>query len=95
MCGVADKSIQASKEVREILKRSRKVKDIKFHFGAKEKLLMSYLADHKFITLSQFRSLAGISRYMASKTLILLVLANVLKIIPEEKEDFYYLKEYK
>ncbi|CAN5465280.1 hypothetical protein BH23BAC1_BH23BAC1_03140 [soil metagenome] len=91
---VADKSIQASKEVREILKRSRKVKDVKFHFGAKEKLLMTYLADHQYITLSQFQALAGISRYMASKTLILLVLANVLKIKPEEQEDLYLLKEH-
>jgi len=89
---VADKSVQASKEVREILKRSRKQKDIKFHFGEKERLLMSFLEEYKEITLTQFQKLAGISKYMASKTLVLLVLANVLIIKPNEKEDIYLLK---
>lgn len=91
---VADKSVQASKEVREILKRSRRQKDIKFHFGEKEKLLMSYLAENNEITLEKFQRLAGISRYMASKTLIILVLANVLKIKPNEKDDIYLLKSH-
>jgi predicted HTH transcriptional regulator len=89
---VADRSVQASKEVREILKRSRKQKDIKFHYGEKEQLLMSFLAKNDHITLEQFKNLAGISRYLASKTLIILVLANVLKIKPNEKEDIYLLK---
>lgn len=89
---VEDRSVQASKEVREILKRSRKVKDIKFNFGDKEKLLVSYLSDHEHITLKKFQSVAGISKYMASKTLILLTLANVLRIYPDEGEDLYFLK---
>ncbi|MDQ3394725.1 MAG: ATP-binding protein [Bacteroidota bacterium] len=89
---VADKSVQASREMREIMKRSRKKKDIKFNFGEKERMLMSYLAGNTEITLQQFQDLAGISRFVASKTLIILVLANVLKINPNEKEDIYLLK---
>jgi predicted HTH transcriptional regulator len=89
---VKDRSIQASKEIREILKRGRKNKDIRFNYGDKEKVLMQYLDQHKDITVAKFAEIAGLSRYMASKTLILLVLANVLKVIPTEKEDTYEIK---
>lgn len=90
---VEDRSIQASREIREILRRSRKNKDIKFHYGDKEKTLMEYLAIHKKITLKKFAEVAKLSKYRASRTLILLVLANVLKVVPQEKEDFYILRE--
>jgi hypothetical protein len=36
--------------------------------------------------------IASISRFIASRTLILLVLANVLQIMPREGEDFYLMK---
>ncbi|MGK7393672.1 MAG: AlbA family DNA-binding domain-containing protein [Candidatus Cyclobacteriaceae bacterium M3_2C_046] len=88
---VKDKSIQASREIREILRRSRKKKDIKFNFGDKEKLLMEYLDQHDFITVKQFAQVASLNQYQASRTLILLVLANVLKVIPQEKADLYRL----
>ena len=90
---VNDRSIQASREMREILRRSRKNKDIKFNFGDKEKLLMEYLDQHKHITVDQFAKLANLNSYKASRTLILLVLANVLKVLPREKEDFYLLNQ--
>lgn len=89
---VEDKSIKASKEVREILKRSNKEKDIKFTYGEKERLLIDYLDKHENITLSQFKKLANLSTYRASRTLILLVLANVLAIEPNDKDDLYRLK---
>lgn len=86
-----DKSLQASPEVWKILKRGRRQKDIQFTFGEKEKLLMEYLENHKQITLSQFTELAQLPRFRASHTLVLLVLANVLRIIPKEKEDVFML----
>jgi len=89
---VDDRSVQASKEIREILRRSRSGKNVKFHFGDKEKLLMQYLLEYDAITIKKFSLIAGISQYMASRTLILLVLANVLKVIPRELEDWYLLR---
>jgi len=86
-----DKSLQASPEVWKILKRGRRQKDIQFTFGEKEKLLMEYLEQHKRITLSRFAELAQLPRFRASHTLVLLVLANVLRIIPQEKEDIFML----
>lgn len=87
-----DKSLQASREMWQILRRKRKQKDIKFNFGEKEKLLMEYLDQHGFITVRQFAEAAQLPIRNASQTLVLLVLANVLKVIPKEKEDVFMLK---
>ena len=87
---VADRSIQASKEVREILRRRRRNKDIQFTYGDKERQLMEYLAEHHYITLPQFRQLARLNRYRAARTLVILVLANVLELIPQESGDDHY-----
>lgn len=88
---VEDKSIRASKEMLEIARRSIKKKDILFHYGEHERLLVRYLSDHHFITLSTFRQISGLKKFYASRKLILLVLANVLKITPQEHEDIYSL----
>ena len=90
---VEDKSIQASRELREILRRQQKPKDIRFSWGEKEQLLVQYLSEHPSITVQEFARLAGVSRHLASRTLVLLVLGNVLRIIPSEGEDQYTLKE--
>ncbi len=91
---VEDKSLQASREVREILKRNRNPKDIRFSYGEKEQKLMEFLNENETITLKEFRKVAGLSYFRASKTLVLLVLANVLEIIPREKEDIFKLRPY-
>jgi predicted HTH transcriptional regulator len=84
-----DQSIKASREMREIIRRSKQKKDIRFHYGEAEKQLMQYLEQQKTITLRQFQKLSNLNLFLASRKLILLVLANVLKITPTEKGDFY------
>jgi predicted HTH transcriptional regulator len=84
-----DQSIKASREMREIIRRSKQKKDIRFHYGEAEKQLMQYLEQQKTITLRQFQKLSNINLFLASRKLILLVLANVLKITPTEKGDLY------
>ena len=84
-----DKSIRASREVREIIKRRQKQRDIRFHYGEHERFLMQYLATNKTITLREFIDASGLKKYYASNKLILLVLANVLRIIPNERGDQY------
>ena len=88
---VNDQSIKASREMREIVKRSRKKKDIKFHYGEHEKFLVEYLNEHPTITLTKFIELRGLKKFYASKKLVLLVLADVLAITPHEKGDLYSL----
>lgn len=90
---VADRSIQASKEMWEYLKRSKQSKDVVFTYGEKETVLMKALAEKGKITLREFQKLAKLPRFLASKTLVRLALANVIQIIPQEKEDYYVSKE--
>jgi predicted HTH transcriptional regulator len=88
---VNDQSIRASREVREIARRSQQRKDIRFHFGEHEKFLMSYLDINPAITLQEFVEVRGLKKFYASKKLVLLVLADVLRITPHEKGDLYSL----
>ena len=88
---VDDKSIKASREVREIIKRKQHAKDIRFRYGDHEKFLMKYLEENKSITLKEFVTACGVRRFYASHKLVLLVLANVLRINPHEKGDHYTL----
>ncbi|MFO0506014.1 MAG: helix-turn-helix domain-containing protein [Chryseotalea sp.] len=86
---VNDQCLQASKELTEVLKRSKKKSGFQFTFGDQEKLLMQYLEVHQFITLIECANLLKINKWRASRKLILLVLADVLKIEPSEKGDRY------
>jgi len=88
---VADRSIQASKEVVEIIKRRKKSKGTKFSFGEREKRLFEHLEHQPKITLKEYMQLAKCNRFLASRNLIRLVLAGVLEVVPREKEDHFIL----
>ncbi len=84
-----DMSIKASPQMNEIIRRKRQNKNIRFYFAEHELALMKYLDSNPFITLHQFQKLTGLNQFTASRKLILLVLANVLKISATEKGDIY------
>jgi len=90
---VKDRSIQASKEMWEVLKRGKNPQDIVFTYRDKEDILMKFLGENGKITLKEFQFMAKLPRFLASKTLVRLVLANVIKIVPQENEDFFTIKE--
>ena len=48
---VADRSVKASREVWEVLKKSRTPKDTVFRYGLKEEVLMKALGEKSQITL--------------------------------------------
>ncbi len=84
---IKDRSVQASREMREIMKRTRRQRDVRFSYGEKEKKLMQLLDAQQSVTVDSFASSVGIPRNLASRTLILLVLANVLEVHPGEIRD--------
>lgn len=84
-----DMSIKASPQMNEIIHRKRQNKNVRFYFAEHELALMKYLDEHKTITLQEFQNLTGLNQFAASRKLILLVLANVLKITATEKGDYY------
>lgn len=86
---VADKSIQASKEVRNIIKFSKRKHSRVLEIKDKEKLLLEYLGQNDFITVSKFQEISKLNRYKASQIIVNLVVSNILKINPSDKEDTF------
>jgi len=84
-----DMSIKASPEMEEIVRRSKNKRDIRFTYGDAEKKLIEYLHEYQTISLAAYQNLSGLNRFKARRKLILLVLANVLKITATEKGDLY------
>jgi predicted HTH transcriptional regulator len=84
-----DMSIKASAEMEEIVRRAKHKRNIRFSFGDAEKQLMEHLETHASISMLAYQKLSGLNRFKARRTLILLVLANVLKITASEKGDLY------
>lgn len=86
-----DKTVQASPEMKEVIKRKRSKRNIRFDYGQHEELLMKYLQQNPYITLSQYLELTNQKRFSGSRKLVTLVLANVLQITPTERGDQYSL----
>ena len=90
---VQDRTVQASREVCEVLRKSRVPRDTVFTYGKKEEVLMKFLAEQEKINVKEFAKIASIPLYMASKTLVRLVVANVLQLHPQEGADFFTIRE--
>lgn len=90
---VGDRSIQASPEIRRILKFANQPADVQFHYGPNEEVLFHYLRDHEQVTVREFREISGLDYRSASEKMVQMVLANALRIIPREQEDWYVAVE--
>ncbi|MHA8098928.1 AlbA family DNA-binding domain-containing protein [Aquirufa aurantiipilula] len=88
---IKDRTVQASKEMKQILRRENE-EGIQFNFGPSEKWLMEYLHENQQITLALFAEKQSLPLWLASRKLVLLVLARVLCILPGEVYDIYTLR---
>jgi hypothetical protein len=84
--------MKASREMIDIVRIGKQNRNIQFTYGSHESALMRYLDDHPYITLPEFQTLAGLELTAASRKLVTLVLANVIRITPTEKGDLYSRK---
>jgi predicted HTH transcriptional regulator len=85
-----DRTIQASKEMKQILRRENE-EGISFAYGDVERFLLDYVREKGKITLAELALEAQIPTWLASRKLVLLVLTRVLKIEPGESFDTYVL----
>lgn len=89
---VHDKTVMASKEVVRILRNERPdAPPVRISIGENEKHLFRYLDAHERITAKEFSKLVNISERRASKILVAMVRAGVVRIHTLEKTDFYTL----
>ncbi|OAQ38075.1 AAA family ATPase [Pedobacter psychrophilus] len=86
---VKDKSVLASKIVLDVLKREHKDIGVLIEYGSKEKALLEYLEKNDRITLMQYCDMLNLSKRRASKILVKLVLAGMIRVHTTEKEEFY------
>ena len=87
-----DKTIKASPEMVQILKRSRVKKSTVIKLGNEEQQLFNFIARHGQATLMDFMHICGLSRALASKKLVDLVMSNILEIVADEKVDYFIMK---
>ena len=90
---VNDKSMKASREMVEILRRSNRNKSYPITLSNTEQSLFRYLEQNEKVTINDFISISGISKSKASQILVNLVLSNILKIEIDERNDYYTMKE--
>lgn len=88
---VKDQSLLASKVVVDVLKREAAQKDTLIQITSKEQALLDYLAKNHKITLKQYCKLINISRWRASKILVNLISAGIIRSHNTEKIEFYTL----
>lgn len=86
---VKDKSVLASKIVVDVLKREHKDDGVLIEYSSKEKALLEYLANNERISLKEYTELLNISKRRASRILVTMVLAGVIRVHTTEKEEFY------
>lgn len=85
-----DKSLQASREMRKILKAESNPKDTFVNYGEKEQWLLKYLGTHRRINVENFAKLAEISIPEASAILVKMTLARLIAIEPQEGGADYF-----
>ena len=89
---VKDRSVQASREMVEILKRMKHNRSFPVHLGKDEHLLFQHIDKYGKASLSDFIKISGLTKQSASRILIGLVVSNILSIEIGEKTDFYSMK---
>jgi predicted HTH transcriptional regulator len=86
---IRDRSVKATREMIEILRKSRSRRGTYIEFGNLEKTLLEHLDIHGRLTLDDFVSTADLNRKDVSQSLVRLVLADVIQVEPGEGQDTY------
>jgi predicted HTH transcriptional regulator len=90
---VADQNIQANRILVNVWKNEGKM-GVRMHYGREEKALLDYLADHETITLSRFMKVARTGGQQAEKTLVNLILLDIVDFEISDKGICYRLRKY-
>ena len=86
---VKDKSVLASKIVVDVLRKEYQEEGVLINYSSKEKALLEYLEKNERITLKEYAAMLNLSRRRASRIMVDLILAGVIRIHTTEKEEFY------
>ena len=90
---VRDMSVQASREMVELMRLERRERGVRIEFGEVERRLLQYIEVMTRTTVNDTRQQLKLSYRKASGLLITLVRAGLLEIHPTEGEDYYTIAE--
>ena len=87
-----EKSVMASKEVVRVLAASQvDAPPLVLEIGDIERALFDHLERNERITLREFRHIVNISERRASRSLVRLVRAGLIRLFTDQGEDYYTL----
>lgn len=88
---VGDQNILASTIMIKYWNRKNSNQGAIIKYSDKEKMLLEYLNQNPFITISKYCRLAGIPRYLAEDTLVNLMIAGIIEMGQNEKHVWFRL----
>lgn len=88
---VKDNTLLASKIVVDVLRKSNSDEGVMVTYGSKEKAILEYLSTHDRITLAEYKHLVNISTRRATRIIVDLITAGVLRSHTTEKVEYYTL----
>ena len=90
---VADMSIVASREMEFVLHFRKDKQDWKFFYGKREETIVRYLSANPAISLPEAQALLQLPRKPTAITLVALVRAGLVNIMPGEQGDLFSIEE--
>lgn len=90
---VGDQNLLATPLQIKLWKRQQSELGMVIKYSDNEKILLSYLNAHPFITLSKFSRLADIPRYKAENIIVNLMCAGLVEMGQNERHVWFRLKE--
>ncbi len=90
---VADMSIVASTEMEIVLRYEKDKQDWKFFYGKREEAIVRYLSENPSLSLSQAQALLKLPRKPTAITMVALVRAGLVKLLPGEQGDLFVIEE--
>jgi predicted HTH transcriptional regulator len=88
---VKDKTLLASKIVVDVLRRNNSGSGTLINYTSKEKAILEYLSENERITLNHYKHMINISTRRATKIIVNLISAGVLRSHTTEKTEYYTL----
>lgn len=90
---VADQNLLGNKILLMLWKQQKAGKGVEIRYRDQEEILMHYLQENGFISLSGFSRIAGIPRFLAEKILLNFILLDIIRMDITEKQTYYRLVE--
>lgn len=84
-----DESVLASDEMVDVMKLSGKESGVTFEYGEREQKLFRYLNEYGEITVIKYSQLIHVTTYRASRILVNLVSAGVLRLFRRSETDYF------